>query len=63
MCIDDGYIDLWLKPNPDMHKKVRGSFLLTRASSEDNFNNWQELYRFELVSETPEKHIWQDFTI
>lgn len=63
MEMDDGYIDVWLKPLPDMKKNIHGSFLLTRASSNDEFKNWQELYRFEILNEFPDKHLWQDFTV
>lgn len=63
MCSDDGYIDVWLKPETNSTKLVRGSFLLTRASELDNYENWEELYRFELIGERPEKHLWQDFTV
>jgi hypothetical protein len=60
---DDGYVDLWLKPKAGMTKNIHGSFVVVRASSDDNFNNWQELYRFEIVSEFPDKHLWRDFTV
>lgn len=63
MMYDDGYVDLWLKPKAGMNKNIHGSFIVVRASSDDNFNNWQELYRFEIVSEFPDKHLWRDFTV
>ena len=63
MQSDDGYIDVWLKPDSTESRLVRGSFLLTRASETDHYENWEELYRFELVGERPDKHLWQDFTV
>ena len=42
---EDGYIHLALRPKV---KKgvVNGSFVLARSSSEDNFESWNEIYRF-----------------
>lgn len=42
---DDGYIQLALRPKIT-HAVLNGSFVLARASSEDNFDSWNEIYRF-----------------
>lgn len=42
---EDGYIKLTLRPKVK-HGVVDGSFILARASSEDNFDSWNEIYRF-----------------
>ena len=42
---DDGYIQLALRPKVK-NGVINGSFVLARASSEDNFDSWNEIYRF-----------------
>lgn len=42
---EDGYIKLTLRPKIK-HGVIDGSFVLARASSEDNFESWNEIYRF-----------------
>ena len=42
---EDGYIKLVLRPKVK-HGIINGSFVLARASSEDNFESWNEIYRF-----------------
>jgi hypothetical protein len=66
MNADDGFVDVSFKPDAaqDNHN-VTGSFVLVRSSNEDNYDTWQELYRFDLVNKiidakTP---LWQDFTV
>jgi hypothetical protein len=63
MIQEDGYVDIRLVPKEHQTKTVRGSFVLVRASDEDNYESWQELYKFDLVNETPDKLLWQDFTV
>lgn len=63
MMPEDGYINVSLKPRQQGAKNIRGSFLLIRSSSEDNYESWQELYRFDMINEKPDRSIWQDFTI
>ncbi len=63
MVAEDGYVDIRLVPKQSNVKTVRGSFVLVRGSSEDNYESWQELYRFVLVNERPEMVLWQDFTV
>lgn len=62
MIEEDGYVNVCLQPLANA-KKVRGSFVLVRGSSEDNYESWQELYRFNLVNQTPDMILWQDFTV
>ena len=63
MINEDGYVDVRLIPKEHNTKTVRGSFVLIRSSDEDNYDSWQELYKFDLVNEHPDKLLWQDFTV
>ena len=63
MIQEDGYVDIRLVPKEHQVKTVRGSFVLVRASDEDDYESWQELYKFDLVNENPDKLLWQDFTV
>ena len=42
---EDGFIRLSLRPKVK-HGVIDGSFVLSRSSSEDNFDSWNEIYRF-----------------
>lgn len=61
---DNGYIDLYFIPNDLEHNYTNGTFLLTRASNEDNYTNWYELKRFSLrnADKLNEWH-FKDFTV
>lgn len=65
MISEDGYVDVRLVPQEKSRDSasVCGSFVLVRASDEDNYDSWQELYKFNLVNEYPDKLLWQDFTV
>ena len=63
MIQEDGYVDIRLIPKESQVKTVRGSFVLIRSSDEDGYESWQELYKFDLVNEHPDKLLWQDFTV
>lgn len=58
----DGYVDISLIAHSNKDT-IRGSFILIRGSEEDNYDTWQELYRFDLVNQKPEMRLWQDFTV
>lgn len=63
MIHDEGYVDVRLVNDKDNTRHVRGAFVLSRSSSEDNFDTWHEIYRFELTGELPNKQLWKDFTV
>lgn len=42
---------------------ITGAFILTRASSLDNYSSWLEISNFKLIGELPSKFIFKDFTI
>ena len=57
---DNGYIDINMKHFNN--SLMTGKYVLSRASSKDNFKRWNEIMRFTLNRET-KKEIWKDFTI
>jgi hypothetical protein len=46
---EDGYIEISLVGNKD-NAQVTGSFILLRSSSENDFDTWDDLGRFELFN-------------
>ena len=63
-CPNDGYIDLKLVGNGDK-VKISGSFILIRGSSEDNYDTWYPMTKFELVQwdASTIKEICRDYSI
>jgi hypothetical protein len=61
---EDGYIQVSLIGNQS-DTYINGSFVLLRASSEDNYNSWNELTRFQLVNWNTNtfKDICKDYTV
>ena len=71
---DNGFITLKLYANDKNNPpKVQGSYVLVRSSNENNYDTWNEVYRFQLCndiiygsnkedSSKDGKLIWQDFT-
>lgn len=63
---ENGYVSLQVigKKDKDGIEKVgTGTFLICRASSEDNYVSWSEIDRFALFGEAPSSHNWKDFTV
>lgn len=60
---DDGCVIVSLKPLAGSERTVSGSFVIVRASSENNYDSWHEICRFNLVQEYPDLLIWEDFTV
>lgn len=62
---ENGYIDLRLdKPKEDeVEQSAVGSFMLLRASDEDNYSSWNEVLKFVLYGQQPSRHLWKDMTI
>lgn len=62
---DDAYVHIHLLPkdNDSKIKTITGNFVLVRASSEDGFGSWNEIYRFSLANNYPLMTLWKDFTI
>lgn len=62
--LDDGFINLKLVGNGDK-VKVSGSFILIRGSSEDNYESWYQMTKFELVQwdASTIKEICRDYSV
>ena len=63
---ENGYVNLQLVGNKDeygVETVGTGTFLICRASSEDNYGSWSEVDRFALFGEAPSSHNWKDFTV
>ena len=69
---EDACISLYFYPSNNENDResnvvINGNFLLSRASSIDNFKSWQEIYRFSYanVSFLNKSSIllWEDFTV
>lgn len=66
--IENGCIELVLLPGDNGDSAViTGSFVLVRSSSKDNFQSWDEIYRFSYlnmsVTTKQYKKIWDDCTV
>ena len=61
---EDAYIDLLLVGD-GLDKLYSGSFILLRSSSEDNYDSWYELTKFQLAQWNAQdvKQICRDYTI
>lgn len=62
---DDAYVHIHIMPKDvDANiKAITGNFILVRASSEDNFSSWREIYKFTLANNYPLMTLWKDFTV
>lgn len=66
--VENGCIELSLLPGDNGDSAVvTGSFILVRASSKNNFQSWDEVYRFSylnvLITQKYHKKIWDDCTV
>lgn len=63
---EEGYIDISLEARRNQQgnkEAASGTFVLSRASEEDNYVIWDELYQFRLINQIPTMHLWKDMTI
>lgn len=63
---DDGYIDIDLvgiKDELGNEDIVTGSFILSRASEDSNYLDWEKLLTFKIVAQIPSRNLWKDFTV
>lgn len=62
---DNGYITIGLIPQKN--RSLTGSYVICRSSNEDNFQTWEELYRFSLnnffIEENKFIKLYTDFLI
>lgn len=66
--MENGCVELSLLPGDNGDSAiVTGSFVLVRASSKNNFQSWDEIYRFSylnmLITKKQHKKIWDDCTV
>ena len=63
---EDGCVSLDLigkKNDKGVEYAAVGSFILLRASDEDNYGTWNEVLRFVLYGQQPSRHLWDDMTV
>lgn len=63
---DNGYVNLSLQGELDDDGKetaTTGSFLISRACSDDGYKIWNEVLRFTLRGAYPSRQLWKDFTV
>ena len=63
---ENGYINVGLKGTLDQYGveyASTGSFLIRRACSKDNYNEWNTVLQFRLNGQRPSRWKWKDFTI
>jgi hypothetical protein len=63
---ENGYIQIYLDGKKDKTGNeipVKGSFILSRSSEKNNYQKWEEVLRFNLVSQRPSIKSFEDFTI
>ncbi len=59
---ENGYIQLKLQPK-HINSTLTGQFVISRASSQDNFETWQEIDRFAMQRQSPQDYVKKDFTV
>lgn len=63
---ENGYINISLEGEKDQNGNeiaVKGSFVLSRSSEKTNYQVWEEILKFNLISDIPSTKAWKDFTI
>ena len=66
MNVENGYIEIDLVGKKNINGEetpVTGAFLLSRASSDNNYMTWENIARFRLTAQYPTRTLWRDFTI
>ncbi len=63
---ENGYIEIKLQGALDdqgLEIPAKGSFVLTRASEDSNYMDWETISEFNLFAQRPSTLEWKDFTI
>lgn len=63
---ENGYIDvnlIGIKDNSGLETLATGAFLLSRASEDSDYAEWDEISRFKLSAQPPTRLLWRDFTV
>lgn len=59
---DNGYVVITMNGTSNTNM-ITGSFLLSRASNETNYAQWDEIARFTMQNAYPSDWSWKDFTV
>lgn len=60
---ENGYIELFFNKDVANEEITNGTFVLSRASEDESFENWETIVEFNLFSQKPSTQTWKDFTI
>ena len=63
---NNAYVDLSLIGEKDKYGieySASGSYVIRRASSKDNFTEWDSILFFRLNGQAPSRWLWKDFTV
>lgn len=64
---DEGCVELSILPKDNKDLVLSGSFVLVRSSSKNNFNSWDEVYKFSYLNTTVSRKspilLWEDCTV
>lgn len=67
MNFDNAYVDInlvgFVNEGTGKEDPISGSFVICRASDDQNYQNWAEVFRFNLGSATPSRWLWRDYTV
>ena len=62
---NNGYIQIDLignKNNEGKETPITGSFVLSRATQQGGYSDWEKLSTFKIISQYPTRTLWRDFT-
>ena len=63
---EEGYVDVYLIPEVGYSQQellATGDFILSRSCADTNYTIWDNVSKFELYSQIPQKKLWRDFTV
>ena len=60
---DNGYIEIFFNKNMSDEKVINGTFILSRASEDFQYQNWETIVQFNLFSQKASDCSWRDFSI
>lgn len=64
---EEGCVELRILPKENKDLVLSGSFVLVRSSSKNNFNSWDEVYKFSYLNTTVSRKtpilLWEDCTV
>ena len=60
---DNGYIEVFFNKDVINETSVNGTFVLSRASEDYQYQNWETIVEFNLFAQKPSDLTWKDFSI